>query len=157
MSTTAQQAIAIIPMFTGTISLIGSIAIMVMILRSYLRLTTCYHRILFGLSFCDIFQSIGLAVSSLPVPKGTEGILYAIGNQWTCNIQGFVYLFGATSVPLYFCGLTGYFLLAIKVGMSEENMKKYYEPIVHLVALLHGIISPIFVAAHSGFFTSGER
>lgn len=111
---------------------------------------------MFGLGFSDIFQSLSLALSSLPVPKGTPYILYAIGNQATCDFQGYIHVFGAVSLPLYFCSLAGYYLLSIKFGKSDIFIAKYYEPFAHAIPLLYGLIGATYVAAHSGFFTSGN-
>jgi len=111
---------------------------------------------MFGLGFSDIFQSLSLALSSLPVPKGTPLILYAIGNQATCDFQGYIHVFGAVALPLYFCSLAGYYLLSIKFGKSDIFIAKYYEPFAHAIPLLYGLIGATYVAVHSGFFTSGN-
>lgn len=109
-----------------------------------------------GMASGDIFQSIYLGLSSLPAPRDS-GVLYAIGNQTTCNIQGFIGMFGTTSTCYYCCGLSGYFLLAIKFGVAEEKLTKYYEPLVHGIAILVPLVSVIFVQIHSGFYTSGNQ
>lgn len=150
------QAVAIIPMFTGTLSIIGSVTIIWIIMRSHLKLKIIYHRLMFGLGFSDIFQSLSLALSSLPVPKGTPYIKYAYGNQGTCNFQGYIHVFGAVALPLYFCSLAGYYLLSIKFGKSDGVIQMYYEPFAHAIPLLYGLIGATYVAIHSGFFTSGN-
>ena len=47
-------------------------------------------------------------------------------------------------------------MLAIKYEVSEDNLRKYYEPIVHTVSILFGAISAIIAAVHTGFFTTGN-
>jgi len=155
--TTGQlRAFATIPVLTGSLSLAGFIIIICMISRSHLRFTTTFHRIMLGVASSDVLQSLWLGLSSIPVPKET-GLMYAIGNQNTCNIQGFVGLLGSISVTFYFCGLSGFYLLVIKFGISDEHVKKYYEPIVHFVSIGSGIIGAIFVSIHhGGFYSSGN-
>jgi len=48
-------------------------------------------------------------------------------------------------------------ILVIKFGISDEHVKKYYEPIVHFVSIGSGIIGAIFVSIHhGGFYSSGN-
>lgn len=158
MDTTASQlrAIAIVPMVSGSISFISSIILIYIILRSHLKLSTVYHRITFVLSCCDLFQSISHALSCVPAPKGTPGALYALGNQLSCDIQGFFYVFGSLSLMFYFCGLTGYFNLAIKLEISEERIQKYFEPAVHAISLVYALFGAIYVLASDGYYTTGN-
>ena len=81
------RAIMILPTISGMVSAIGSMVIIYMIQRSYVKFSTTYHRILFGLACTGMISSISNGFSSYPVPK-ESGVLYASGNQTTCNIQG---------------------------------------------------------------------
>jgi len=107
-----------------------------------------------GLCSSEIFLSLSLALSTLPVPKGTMGVVFAIGNQITCNFQGFVHIFGCVSFNFYLCGLTGYFLLAIRLEASDEIITKYYEPLVHVISVGYALFGAIFVLIRGGYFTS---
>ena len=149
------RVISILPMFTGTLSLFGSATVIYIISRSHAGLKTTYHRLVFGMASTDILQSLCQAFSTLPVPKGTIGIMYAMGTDTTCNIQGFIQVFSCISTLTYLCGLTGYFLLAIKFEVSDEMIEKWYEPIIHFYTIGFSLANSIFVAIHSGFFTMG--
>lgn len=152
-----ESAIAIMPMISGSLSIICSITTICIIIRSNIGLSTTYHRILFGFNICEFFRALSHAASTLPVPKdGPDDIIFAIGNQASCNVQGFLHIFGTTSTLLYFCGLTTYFLLAIKIGMTDEEMVKRFEPCVHGISTAYGLVASIGVALHSGFYTSGS-
>ena len=83
-------------MFTGSLSTIGSVIIIYIILHSHVRLTTVYHCIMLGCAISDIFQSVYNSLLSLPAPKDS-GVLYANGNQTTCNIQAFIWSMHYTS------------------------------------------------------------
>lgn len=48
-----------------------------------------YNQILFGISFFDLFSSLGLALATLPVPEEL-GVYGAKGNEATCKVQGFM-------------------------------------------------------------------
>ena len=139
-------------MCTATLSIISLITIIWMILCSHLKLSTTCHRMMFGLVFCNIFWSLFLTLSSIPIPKGTSGVLYAIGNQATCNMQGIIGTFWAASSSLNFCGLTGCFLLAIKFELSDEALRKYYEPFVHILPFLYGLVGAIVTKIYTEFF-----
>ena len=50
-------------------SIIGSVIIIFLILRSNIGLKTVYHRILFGMSVSDILQSFPMILTTMPMPK----------------------------------------------------------------------------------------
>lgn len=86
-------ALAIWPIPTGLVSLISSGAIIRMILRSELRSEEKFNnpskRIMFAISFYDIFQSLASAMSALPAPLNMRW--GAIGNDSSCAVQGFLF------------------------------------------------------------------
>jgi hypothetical protein len=59
---------ALVPRFTGSLSAVSSALIIYVILRSEARLSSIYHRIMFGMSLADICGSIAMALTSLPMP-----------------------------------------------------------------------------------------
>lgn len=152
------RAISIIPMVTGSLSIFGSILILYIVYRSYLKLTTTYHRLMYGLAISDILQSLSLSFSSIPVPSDTPGIPYAMGNQMTCNFQGFIGTIGKTALTFYYCGLTGYFLLSIKSFefVTDEFLSKRYEPFIHILSISYAVIGATVIWIQNGFFTSGN-
>jgi hypothetical protein len=60
---------AIVPRMTGFLSAISSMLIMYVIVRSSRGLSTIYHRIMFGMSVFDIFTSVAMGLTTLPMPK----------------------------------------------------------------------------------------
>jgi len=82
-------ALAIWPIPTGLVSLISSGAIIRMILSSEEKFNNPSKRIMFAISFYDIFQSLASAMSALPAPLNMRW--GAIGNDSSCAVQGFLF------------------------------------------------------------------
>jgi hypothetical protein len=80
------------------------------------------------MSLVDLLSSTGWFLSTWATPEGS--ILYAKGNQASCNFQGFL-LQMAIGGPLYNGALILYYLLIIKYNWSNEKLVKL-EPWVHL-------------------------
>jgi len=137
-------AYGIIPVVTGPISFISSSIIIIMVLRSRAKLNHIYHRLMIGFSTVDIFLSAAMSFSSLPGPQDNPNpkVWKSIGSQSTCDAQGFFFMLGSTSAPLYFLSLQIYYLCMIKYGMNNDEIRKI-EPFLHGVPILLGLISAI--------------
>lgn len=135
---------AFIPRFTGGISAISSSMIIYIIYISKKRLSTIYHRIMFGMSALDILSSIAVMLTTLPMPNelpfdhpsfyGTR-----LGNRQTCEAQAFLVVFGYMSMLTYNGMLLCYNACAIAFQMKEEQIVKCAEPFFHLVPLVIGL------------------
>jgi len=145
----------IILLVTGPISVASSIIIVVMVLRSRGKLSISYHRLMFGMSVADINSSFALSFSSIPAPIGTSGCWKALGNQSTCNAQGFFFMLGSTSGPCYFLSLQIYYLCMIKYQTSIEHIRKL-EPFLHGAPILLGLICA-FVPIFTDSINPGSR
>jgi hypothetical protein len=85
-----QIALTIVPIFSGLLSVIGSSCIAYLILQDRQRkLSKTYHRLLLGLSFSDISNSLRACFASFFMPSDTPGVWLAYGNQGTCTALGF--------------------------------------------------------------------
>jgi len=146
---------ALVPRFTGSLSAISSTLIIYVILRSETRLSSIYHRIMFGMSLADICGSIAMALTSLPMPSympkeeifGYKWAGTRLGNTYTCNAQGFFSTFGTTSMLSYNTMLCIYYACAIAFVLQEKHIKKYVEPIIHGLPILLGLsfsVPPLF-------------
>lgn len=139
---------AIVPRISGSISAVSSTVIIYVILRSRPKLSTVYHRIMFGLSVADICASLAMALTSLPMPSSMPfeeefGYHWAgtrLGNTYTCNAQGFFAFAGTTTVFGYNTALCVYYFFAIGVGVKERQIKKYIEPVLHGMPILLGLV-----------------
>jgi len=137
------RTIIITGMVTGSVSAISSLSIIVLILRSRTRFSDTFHRIMAGLSLTDIFLSLAISLGTIPSPMGQYAAEFARGNTSTCDAQGFFYIFGAASAPLYAIALQLYFLLRIKYNIAKEKLVKNVEPYLHAAPIVYGLIVAI--------------
>lgn len=143
-----QKVIAIIPMFTGTLSIIGSSLIIHMSLRSLRKNSRLgkgskiYYRLLLGMSAMDIFQSMAQAFSSVPMPKETKNVYGAIGNETTCMVQAFIGVLGC-AVPMYNGSLAIYYLLTVRYNIKDEVLRRRVEPFFHFFSICYPLVVAI--------------
>ena len=86
----------IVSMASGTLSACSSGLIIYIISRSQQKLTTTYHRIMALMSAFDIISSIWIPLGTIMMPSASV-FKYAgplLGNQVTCQIQGWLIVFG---------------------------------------------------------------
>ena len=133
-----RRALAVIPKFTGLTSAFFSALIIHTIVRNENRRSRTYHRLLFGISCCDISASLWLALSTWPIPK-SSGALWAVGTDLSCNIQGFFTQFGIAS-SFYNASLSIYYILVIRYGWKEHQLRKL-EPLLHSFPLLWATVT----------------
>ena len=142
-------SLIMVPTVTGSVSTFASTALIVSILRSNLKLSTVYRRLIFFLSAFDILQSLCQLFSTLTMPAGT--VWGAVGNGITCDIRGFLATLGLCATVLYSLSLTVYFLLVVKFNMSEVKIKKYAEPFLHGVPIVYSLVVSISILATNNF------
>lgn len=91
-------------------------------------------------------SSIALFASTWPIPKDTEGIIFAVGNEKTCIAQGFLIQTGIIA-PYYNLCLAIYYMLVVKYKVPEEILRHNFEPAAHLFC-----IGAAFLPATAGVF-----
>ena len=96
---TQQIVLAIIPIFSGFLSALGSSCIIYIILRDG-KFDRTYHRLLLGISISDWMNSVRAMTSSFLMPRGTPGIWKAYGTTATCTAQGFFAQLGGYYIEL---------------------------------------------------------
>ena len=146
---------------TGGLSALSSLLIIVIILRSPTKLTTIYHRIIFGMSCVDILASIAIGLTTLPMPQDLDYVIGTdtdswvgsrLGNAQTCSAQGFVFVFGLISMVSYNGSLWIYYTCAIAFRLKEKSIVKYIEPVLHIIPLSMGLgwaIPPIIYGLYN--------
>ena len=140
MSTSYEEiAITIIPMVTGTLSIVASSTIIYKVMQSQSRLSTPYNRLLFGMCAFDITTSTCYAFSTLPIPRDSPRHWLAIGNDTTCKIQGTLLVFSVLGGPLYNLALCVFFLCVIKYNMTDDKFRGGLEPYLHAVPTFYGL------------------
>ncbi len=147
------KSIVITPMLTGSISSVASLAIIISILRSEVKLSNSYRRLVFGISVYDLIQSIGQAFSSVLMPSGTFWL--ASGNDVSCKFQGFITIVGFVGTIFYSLSLTIFFLLVIKYNLNDAKIAKYAEPWLHGVPIVYSSLFSIYAAATNNYNVDG--
>eukprot|EP00555_Chaetoceros_dichaeta_P012128 CAMPEP_0198260618 /NCGR_PEP_ID=MMETSP1447-20131203/9541_1 /TAXON_ID=420782 /ORGANISM="Chaetoceros dichaeta, Strain CCMP1751" /LENGTH=387 /DNA_ID=CAMNT_0043948325 /DNA_START=168 /DNA_END=1328 /DNA_ORIENTATION=+ len=150
-----QKAWAIAPKFTGGISVLSSLALVYIILRNPRKKNKnkSYHRIILGISICDVLASTAWFFSTWPKPQGTDGVYGAIGTEATCSLQGFFAQFSISTI-FYNGVLSIYYLLILDQKWSKKRFYKI-EPFLHMISLTWGISTSIAGVALELFNPSG--
>ena len=116
---------------SASISFIASFGIIIAITRSG-GLKSPYRRIIFGMSISDIFQSLAILLGPFAVPASHSYGKWAIGNDFTCQADGFMLILGTVCTPIYMFALCLYTALKIKKNVSDAEFTKRFERIIHL-------------------------
>jgi hypothetical protein len=128
-----EMTIAIVPKFTGTISVLSSSVMVYMILRSDIKLGTPFRRLIFAMCIIDIIQS-GLAIlSTWPSPHDTPGIWGALGNRTSCSITGFLFTYVSNVAQLYMCSLCVHYLYFVQYNIRQGTFRRKIEPFLHII------------------------
>ena len=128
------KAGVVIPMCAGIVSAFSSLTIMTVIYRSQVKFASIYNRIMFGFSFFDFIGSVAIAFSLLPLPVDQPYPYpdWARGNTSTCEAQGFMTFLGTSGAGMYLCGLCTFYVCLLFFQMSDEKMRRFVEPGVHI-------------------------
>jgi len=138
--TTAQKTVLVVlPSVSGTLSVFGSLFIIVEVAKSQKKRGKVYHRLLLGMSICDFLVSIGFIFSKWPMPSDADILddFAMAGNLATCCAQGFLIQL-STAVVLYNLSLAMYYLLMVQYNWKESRLQKL-EPYMHASAVIVGL------------------
>lgn len=137
------KIIAIAPKFPALLSILGSSIIIRKVASSPEKRKDVYHRIMFGLSCCDIIASLNYFTGTWLIPKGQVGglgpVFMASGSKATCSLSGFFTNFAVAS-PLYNGTLAWYYLLSIHQNWSDRKIRKI-EKWFHIIPIAFAIVS----------------
>lgn len=128
--------LAIMPKVSGSLSLICSCLIVASILLSPKKRNRVYHRLILGISLCDVSNSIFYGLSTWPIPS-VSGYLWATGTENTCILQGFFIQFGI-STSIFNGSLAIYYLLFFQYDWRERHFRKY-EIFLYGLPILWGV------------------
>ena len=151
--------------FSCSTSAIASLLLIYIIVISPIKLSSIYHRIMFGIGISDLIYSVAGAFATLPMPApgydywtdmiNTQGT--RMGNVQTCTAQGFLITFWLMVECGYYLGLGVYYVCAIGFKMRTERIVKYVEPVIHVVAILVAALAslpPLFDGGYNAYFGS---
>ena len=132
------KAAHIVASVSGGVSVVSSILVVTIILRSTIGLSTIAHRLVFAMSIADIFISAAIALTTIPMPTSTiynfEGPI--LGNELTCSVQGFfIWLGGFSAIYLNAC-IAIYFMYSITYKMKDAEVQRRIEPAMYITTVL---------------------
>jgi hypothetical protein len=131
------MASVLCPKFTAIASVVGSSLIIrdiILLRKNRSDEISTRHRLLAGMSVCDILSSSAWFLTSWPVPEDTPFGLWNVGNQQTCTAQGF-FTHLAIGTVIYNACLALYYLLVIRYGWKNKYIAKRIEPWMHFIAV----------------------
>lgn len=141
----------IVSTINASASAFCSFFIIMLIIKSDVKLQTVYHRILFGMSLFDIIQSLAMALATLPMPSDMiydqfEGLV--AGTKTTCDIQGFLVIFGSVGSFILNAVLCIYYLLSICFQWKDERFRRYLESPLYAFALVSSLLFSCSATRH---------
>jgi hypothetical protein len=151
-----------IPLYTSPFSIIGSLWIIIEVLRDRKKRMHSYHRTVFALSIFDLIASIWVFSSKWIV----SGLSHP-----ACEANGFFIYWASLAIPLYNAALSTYFLLSIGKGWKEDDIREKFERIARVAVPLVTFaiaLAPVFLdlfntyyyycfATYGGFRDGDER
>jgi len=145
---TQEKILALLPILPAMLSVWGSFTIMHLVYtgrntNASAKSTTgtsCYRRILFGLSVCDFISSAVIPWQAFLVPAATSPRVWAIGTPQTCSGLGFLQQLAFSNIWYNGC-LSCFFLLTVRWGVKEQVLARRYEPWMHLFSLGYPLIT----------------
>jgi hypothetical protein len=144
-----ERALMILPIISGSLSIIGSLLILYCIATHPSSAHTqrrqgrmqrggaskiTYERIMIGLTCADFINSLQSIAGNFPAPVDTPGFWYASGTQGTCTAQGFFTIL-AHSTGFYSTSLSIYFVLCMLPKVSDNTIKHRVEPLFHAISI----------------------
>jgi len=124
-----------IPRITGILSILGSSAIIFIIMSDRKRkLSRSKNRLMLLMSIFDVIQSVSLAFSVMPLPRH-QGVYGARGTFNSFRVQVFFILLGMT-VPLYNASLSLLYLLTIRYNIPIKVFSSKIEPFLHTISIV---------------------
>jgi len=132
-SRSQELALAILPIPSAILSVIGSSVIIYMsVATRHKRKWTPYTRLLLGLSFYDIVGSVTLAIATFLRDENTSPRPFSFGTSTSCSMVGaFNQLSYGTLV--YNGMLSLYFLFTARFGFSNAYIARVIEPWMHII------------------------
>lgn len=130
--------IYMLPKISSVLSIAGSLFLVQHVLNSRKRRNEPYHRLILGMSISDcIGNFVYFTGTWLTIPNEERKVPWAMGNELTCEMQGFMFQL-STMTPAYNVMLSLYYLLVIRYSWSERRIKRV-EHYMHAFPIIFGL------------------
>jgi G protein-coupled glucose receptor regulating Gpa2 len=120
--------------FSASLSMVGSLIIIYLVLLHRRKRWEVYHRLLLSLSLADVAFDLSI-LFQFPLVRRDTGHPLAIGNITSCTAVGFWTTWSFSMVNLFFVVLSVYFVLTVRYGKNERQVRRYIEPYGYIVAI----------------------
>ena len=120
------NALSISSRVSGSLSMLGSLILIIIVLSSKKKRSHVYHRIILGMSIIDLYSSFWYALGRYPIDKPK----LCIAQGWSLQV--------GLATPIYNAMLAIFYLLVIRFKWNDAKIKKV-EPIFHLIPVVFGI------------------
>ena len=150
-----QIALAIIPKITASISISALAYAIHVIASSPQRRRVVYKQLFIGCYISDILRCSTYVTGTWMVPRGTEGVSMAMGNQSTCAVQSFVAQLGSV-VPLYTAAVFFYFYIAIKHDFNNHQVR-WAEKWCHILPITLSLLLSIMLLVFQRYGVDGKQ
>lgn len=153
----------IAPRVGGGMSVVSGALIIYIIMKSNCKLSTVYHRIMFGMAITSIAVSLPSGLTTLLMPRDDESLMgngLRLGNAATCVAQSYLIYFGLMGTMMYNVSLWIYYCCSIGFMMTEQKIKRCVEPYLHIVPFTIGIVIatiPLFLEDDNAYRASNKR
>lgn len=137
--------LAMLPKVSSIFSLFGSMWIIIEVASERRKRRAPYHRLLLAMSVYDVLESVWNFGSTWPIPKGSDDVMWAVGNTATCTAQGF-FLTLSSAVPLYNAMLSLYYVLVINYNYSDTKLRAFAEPAMHIFCFVWAFGTALYSA-----------
>ena len=95
--------------------------------------TSPYRRIIFLISFCDIFYSLAYITGPVMAQKTNPQALWGVSDSnAACILNGFFYSTGLNTSQLYYAALCYFYYCKISKKMTDEQFTRRYEKKIHI-------------------------
>lgn len=134
-----KEVLVALPWLAGLVSTFSSLAIIyTLFVDKEEKKSSPFRRILFGASCVDIITSGTMVVmGGWAVPQdGWTTSLFANGNILSCNIQGFLLIYGQGAQMMYWASLALYHLVVVRYQWSNKRIAAFFEPALHTVSFI---------------------
>ena len=115
-----------------------------------------YHRIIFGLSIADMFQSLAMITGPfMAVQAANTPAKWAIGNIVSCRINGLWFLIGLICSNLYTCFLCYFCFCKVVRKTTDASFRKQTERKIHSVILFITVAMSVAALVSKAIHTNG--
>ncbi len=131
MNSALWQELAIGQICTGLASFVASSTLASFIAFFGSGLSNSYRRLMFAQSISEILKSLALFTGPWFPTSGSPQAVWAIGNEWVCQIGGFLLSMGMSGVSMYTFCLCFYYVCKSKGEMDDKAFARRFEGWMH--------------------------